>query len=115
MFITILLQAGGPASNPLPTLLLFGALFIVFYFFMIRPQTKKAKDQKNYINEIKKGDKVVTIGGIHGKVVKVDDDTLLVEVDTNTKLRIEKSVISMDFTKAANARSGANTEKENGK
>ena len=71
------------------------ALFVVFYFFMIRPQTKKAKDQKNFIGEIKKGDKVVTIGGIHGKVARVDDDTFLVDVDNNTKLRIEKSVISM--------------------
>ena len=111
----ILLQVGGTGSNPVPTLLLFGALFIVFYFFMIRPQTKKAKDQKNFINEIKKGDKVVTIGGVHGKVVRVDDDTFLVEVDSNTKLRIEKSVISMDFTKAANSRAGSGMEKENGK
>lgn len=115
MLFTILLQAGGPASSPIPTLLLFGALFIVFYFFMIRPQTKKAKDQKNFINEIKKGDKVVTIGGVHGKVVRVDEDTFLVEVDANTKLRIEKSVISLDFTKAATARANTTTEKENGK
>lgn len=114
MFTSILLQAGSPASSPLPILLLFGALFIVFYFFMIRPQTKKAKDQKNFINEIKKGDKVVTIGGVHGKVAKVDEDTFLVEVDSNTKLRIEKSVISMDFTKAANSRA-ATPEKESGK
>ena len=111
----ILLQAGGPASSPVPTLLLMGALFIVFYFFMIRPQTKKAKDQKNFITEIKKGDKVVTIGGVHGKVSRVDDDTFLVDVDTNTKLRIEKSVISMDMTKAANARSGTVVEKEGSK
>ena len=87
-------------------------VMVVMYFFMIRPQTKKAKDQKNFINEIKKGDKVVTIGGIHGRVAKVNDDTLLVEVDGTTKLKIEKSVISMEFTKAANSRSS--TEKENG-
>ena len=112
-FITILLQAGTPpASSPVPTLLLMGALFVVFYFFMIRPQTKKAKDQKSFISEIKKGDKVVTIGGVHGKVAKVDEHTFLVEVDSNTKLRIEKSVISMEFTKAANSRSSP--EKESG-
>jgi len=115
MVASILLQLGGQGSNPVPTLLLFGALFVVFYFFMIRPQTKKAKDQKNFINEIKKGDKVVTIGGVHGKVVRVDDDTYLVEVDSNTKLRIEKSVISMDFTKSANTRASSGTEKENSK
>jgi len=91
---------------------MMGLVMVVMYFFMIRPQTKKAKDQKNFINEIKKGDKVVTIGGIHGRVAKVNDDTLLVEVDGTTKLKIEKSVISIEFTKAANTRTG--TEKENG-
>lgn len=90
---------------------MMGLVMVVMYFFMIRPQTKKAKDQKNFINEIKKGDKVVTIGGIHGRVAKVNDDTLLIEVDGNTKLKIEKSVISMEFTKAADTRKGA--EKEN--
>ena len=89
---------------------MMGLVMVVMYFFMIRPQTKKAKDQKNFINEIKKGDKVVTIGGIHGRVAKVNDDTLLIEVDGNTKLKIEKSVISMEFTKAADTRKG--TEKE---
>ncbi len=74
------------------------------YFFMIRPQTKKAKEQKNFIAEVKKGDKVVTAGGIHGKVAKVNDDTFLIEVDGGTKLKVEKSVISLEFTKAANAR-----------
>ncbi|HXH17546.1 MAG TPA: preprotein translocase subunit YajC [Chitinophagales bacterium] len=113
MLTYILLQGTGQGSNPVPTLLLMAALFVVMYFFMIRPQTKKAKEQKKFISEIKKGDKVVTIGGIHGKVARVDDDTFLIEVDSNTKLRIEKSVISVDFTKAANARTG--TEKENGK
>jgi len=71
---------------------------------MIRPQSKKAKDQKNFLNEIKVGDKIVTIGGVHGKILKVDDDTYLIEVDSNTKLRIEKSVISLDFTRAMLAR-----------
>lgn len=71
---------------------------------MIRPQSKKAKDQKNFLTEIKAGDKIVTIGGVHGKILKVDDDTYLLEVDSNTKVRIEKSVISLDFTKAMLAR-----------
>ncbi len=114
MLINIILQAGGPPGTNMPmTLLFLGAFIAIFYFFMIRPQTKKANDQKKFINEIKKGDKVVTVGGIHGKVAKVDDDTLLVEVDANTKLRIEKSVISTEFTKAANARTSGGSEKEN--
>lgn len=108
----ILLQ-GAPASGIEPSFfIMMGLVMVVMYFFMIRPQTKKAKEQKNFINEIKKGDKVVTIGGIHGRVVKVNDDTLLLEVDGNTKLKIEKSVISVEFTKAASART--TSEKENG-
>lgn len=89
--------------------LMMGALFLVMYFFMIRPQQKKAKDQKNFIEELKKGDKVVTIGGIHGKIVKVDEDSLLVEVDTNTKLRFDKAAVSMESTQAASKKGSSDT------
>lgn len=82
----------------------FVLFFLILYFFMIRPQSKKAKEQKSFLGEIKAGDRVVTIGGVHGKILKVDDDTYLIEVDATTKLRIEKSVISLDFTKAMLAR-----------
>jgi preprotein translocase subunit YajC len=87
-----------------------GLFFVIIYFFMIRPQTKKAKEQKNFLSEIQKGDRVVTVGGIHGKVLSVDDDTYLLEVDTNTKLRIEKSVVSLDFTKNLRQRTGKQDE-----
>lgn len=110
----LLLQTGG--GPDMGFFLMMIAMFVVIYFFMIRPQSKKAKDQKKFIEEIKKGDRVVTIGGIHGKISRVDDDSFLIDVDANTKLRIEKSVISMEFTKAANARAAApeKTEKQNG-
>lgn len=91
-------QGGGPDMS---FLLMMGALLLVMYFFMIRPQSKKAKEQKNFIDELKKGDKVVTIGGIHGKILKVDEGSFLVEVDTNTKLRLEKSSVSVESTQAA--------------
>jgi len=101
MIENLFLMAGPDGQgNPLPTFIFMGAIFLVMYFFMIRPQSKKAKDQKNFINDIKKGDKVVTIGGIHGRVLKVNEDSFMVEVDSNTKLKIEKSVISLEFTKA---------------
>lgn len=80
------------------------AMFLVMYFFFMRPQAKKAKDQRTFLSEIKAGDKVVTIGGVHGKIAKVDEDSYLLEIDTNTRVRIEKSVISLDFTKAMLAR-----------
>lgn len=98
MIKTILLQAGGQGFDPM-TIVLWGGIFVVFYFFMIRPQQKKQKDQKKFINEIKKGDSVVTIGGIHGKIYSVEDSTITLEVDKSTKLTIEKSSISLDASK----------------
>lgn len=80
----------------LPTILMMGAIFLVFYFFMMRPQQKKMKDAKKFREALQKGTRVVTIGGIHGKVVEVDDKTVLLEVDSNVKLRFEKSAVSMD-------------------
>ncbi|MFZ1688907.1 MAG: preprotein translocase subunit YajC [Flavobacteriales bacterium] len=79
-----------------PTIIMMGALMVVFYFFMIRPQQKKAKDAKKFREALGKGSRVVTIGGLHGKVVEVDDKTVLLDVDTNVKLRFEKSAIAMD-------------------
>ena len=95
---SILLQAQGSGSG-LQSLILFGGIAIVFYFFMIRPQQKKQKDQRKFINEIKKGDVVVTIGGLHGKVYASDDDTVTLEVDKGTKMKFEKSAISLDSSK----------------
>ena len=63
------------------TFVFMGAIFLVFYWFMIRPQTKKANEQQKFIQEMQKGDRVVTSGGIHGRILKVNDDTLLLEVD----------------------------------
>lgn len=83
-------------------LILFGGIALVFYFFMIRPQQKKQKDQKNFINEIKKGDNVVTIGGLHGKVYALTDETITIEVDKSVKLTFEKSSISLEASKKAN-------------
>lgn len=88
---TILLQAAG---NPLSQLLPILLVIVVFYFFMIRPQMKKAKEQKKFREAIQKGDKIITIGGIHGKVFEVADTTLLIETESGSKLRVEKSAIS---------------------
>lgn len=92
------MQAQGGGSG-LQSLILFGGIAIVFYFFMIRPQQKKQKDQKKFINEIKKGDAVVTIGGLHGKVYALDDDTVTIEVDSKTKIKFEKSSVSLEASK----------------
>lgn len=78
------------------TILMFGLMFVVFYLFIIRPQSKKAKDDKKFRDELKKGDKIVTIGGIHGKVAEVKENTILLDVGEGKKLKIEKSAISRD-------------------
>lgn len=77
------------------------AMFAILYFFMIRPQQKKAKDQKKFTEEIKKGDYVVTIGGVHGRIAEIEDDTIIVEVERGARIRFSKSAVSMESTKAA--------------
>ncbi len=79
----------------------YGALLVVIWFFFIRPQTKKAKEQAKFTSQIEKGDKVITSGGIHGKILKIEDNgSLLLEIDNNVKMRIERSAISMDLTQS---------------
>ncbi|OEK06323.1 preprotein translocase subunit YajC [Roseivirga misakiensis] len=101
MIYSIFLQAeAAPQGNGmLSQLLLFGGIALVFYFFMIRPQQKKQKDQKKFISEISKGDAVVTIGGIHGKVFASDEETVTLEVDKSTKIKFERSAISLEASK----------------
>ncbi len=79
-------------------------MILVFWLFMIRPQTKKAKEQKTFIQNLQKGDKVVTIAGIHGTVNKVSDDgsTIMLEISPGSYLKIEKSAISMEWTNSLN-------------
>lgn len=100
MIATILLQAGGSGLG-MQQLVVFGLIAIVFYFFMIRPQVKKQKDQKKYVTELKKGDRVVTTAGIHGRIADINDTTFLIEVD-NGKIRFDKSAISLEASKALN-------------
>jgi preprotein translocase subunit YajC len=97
----ILLQAQ-QQPNQYFQYIIFGGIILVFYFFMIRPQQKKAKDQKKFIDEVKKGDYVITIGGAHGHVAELDGDTFILEVEKGGRIRFNKSAISLDATKAAN-------------
>ena len=92
-------QQGGGASQ----LIFIGLIIVVFYFFMIRPQTKKAKAEKEFKESVEKGQKIVTIGGIHGKIVEVNETTFIIEVEGGVRMKIEKSAIAMDATKAINS------------
>ena len=91
-------QQGGGGGN-MQFLLMMGLVFIVFYFFMIRPQATKAKNERKFREEIKKGDKVVTIGGVHGKITDVAETTFMLEVDNNVRMKIEKSSVSVEASK----------------
>lgn len=100
-----LLMAGNPGQpgGGMVNLILMGSIILVFWLFMIRPQAKKAKDQKKFVDNLQKGDKIVTIAGIHGSVNKVNEDgTLQLEINPGSYLKIEKSAISMEWTAAIN-------------
>jgi preprotein translocase subunit YajC len=104
MTIAILLQAAPAAGGGFnPQLIMLGLIAVVFYFFMIRPQVKKQKDQKKFVTEMKKGDKVVTTAGMHGRIAEISDTTFLLETEGGHKIRHEKSAISLEASKALNA------------
>ncbi|MEO5590971.1 MAG: preprotein translocase subunit YajC [Chitinophagaceae bacterium] len=97
----ILLQAG--SQNPTSMMFILGAMILVFWLFMIRPQAKKAKQAKEFQQNLQKGAKVVTIAGIHGTINKVNDDnTLMLETSPGSYLKIEKSTISIEWSQALN-------------
>ena len=71
-------------------------IIVVFYFFFIRPQMKRSKEQKKFKESLQKGQKIITIGGIHGRIVEIQDTTVTIEVEGNVRLRVEKSAVAMD-------------------
>jgi preprotein translocase subunit YajC len=104
MLLTALfILAADPKQGGTVQLIMMGAIILVFWLFMIRPQAKKAKEQKKFIDNLSKGDKIVTIAGIHGVVNKINEDgTLQLEVTPGSYLKIEKSALSMEWTAAIN-------------
>ena len=94
MIHTILLQAEGGGTMQF---IMLGLIVVVFYFFMIRPQLKKSKEQKKFRESLQKGDHVVTIGGVHGKIAEIKDTTVLIEVEGGNRLKVEKSAITSEF------------------
>src|SRR6056297_3214602 len=93
MFITALL-IGGSGGGGWTNLIFFGAILVIFYFFIIRPQSQRQKELDKLRENLEKGDKIVTSGGIIAKVTTVDDDTVLAEIDQNVKARFKKSSIT---------------------
>ncbi|MGY8916963.1 MAG: preprotein translocase subunit YajC [Flavobacteriales bacterium] len=93
MIFNILLQADAAGESDFSFIILLGGMFLIMYFFMIRPQMKRQKEAKSFRSEISKGDKVVTIGGVHGKVVSVSDLTIVLELESG-KVRVDKTAVS---------------------
>ena len=93
MYTTVLLM-GAPGQSGIASMLPMVLIIIVFYFFMIRPQMKKAKEAKAFRESLKKGDNVVTIGGIHGRIVDINETTFILEAESGAKFRVEKSAVS---------------------
>jgi preprotein translocase subunit YajC len=94
---TVQTETGGGSMN---FLLMMGLIFVVMYFFMIRPQQKRQKELRKFREDLKKGDKVVTSGGIYGVIAEMKENYVLVEVDANVKLRFDKSTILKDMSDA---------------
>lgn len=99
MILSIILQANQQGGGLLSMLLPFLLMGAVFYFFMIRPQQKKQKEEKNFQLNLKRGERVVTTAGIHGKIVEVADDGIVLETISG-KIKFEKSAVSREFTAA---------------
>lgn len=102
----IFLQAG--TSSPYASMILLVGMVLVFWLFMIRPQAKKAKVAKQFQQNMQKGEKIVTIAGIHGTVNKINDDgTIMLETSPGSYLKVEKTAISMEWTNQANKNAAA--------
>ena len=99
MLLSILLMAPtGEGGGGYSSLIFLVLIMVVFYFFFIRPQSKKAKDLKKYREALKKGDRIVTIGGMHGKIVETQETTFTIEVEDGSRIRLEKSAVAGDAT-----------------
>jgi preprotein translocase subunit YajC len=113
-FFLLQAQPAGPFGG-MSSLIFMGMIMVVFWLFFIRPQAKKQKQQKLFIEDLKKGDKVVTIAGIHGKINRVNDDgTIELEINPGSYIKMEKSAISLEMTQQVNkiATAPATTEKK---
>ncbi len=94
----------GAETNPLATFLPFLVILLIFYFFMIRPQMKRQKELRTFRESLGKGDKIVTTGGIYGKVVEIKDNYVIMEIDNNVNIKVDKAAIIKDMSDAAQQR-----------
>ena len=91
--LNVLLQAGG--GGAMSSIIMLVEIIVIFYFFMIRPQQKRQKEEKKFREALTKGQRVVTIGGLHGKIADVRETTVLIEVANDVKIEVEKTAVAM--------------------
>ena len=86
--------AGGAQSSPFPSFIILGGFFLIMYFLMIRPQQKRQKEHKNMVENLAKGDEIVTQGGLVGKITKLTDSFVVVEIAANTEVKLQRGAVS---------------------
>lgn len=104
MNIILMMQPEGQESNPLMSFLPLLLIVVVFYFFMIRPQMKRQKEVRKFRESLSKGDKVVTTGGIYGKIIEVKETTIVLEIAKDVQIKVDKNGIIKDMTDAPQTR-----------
>lgn len=87
-------QQGDSGSGITSTLVMFGLIFLIFYFMIVRPQQKRQKERQKMLDAIKKGDKIITAGGMHGTVIGVEDKTVLIQIADNVKVKVDRSSVA---------------------
>ena len=87
-------DGSGGGGNLISTLIMFGAIFLIFYFMIIRPQQKRSKEREKMLSNIEKGNKVITSGGLHGIIAGIDEKTVLIAISDNVKVKVERSAIT---------------------
>ena len=105
-YIVNFLQAQGtgqPGGGGLTMLLMLALIFVVMWLFMIRPQQKRQKELNSFRNSLQKGDKDVTVGGIYGTVLEVNDNKVMLEIDKDVKIKVDKASLVKDFSDAQQA------------
>lgn len=103
-FLMMLLDAapaaGAQQGGGWQMIIMLGLVFVVMWLFFIRPQNKQRKEMEEFRNSLKKGDKIVTIGGIFGRIAEVGDNWFMIEVDKDVKIKVSKQAVQKDFTDA---------------
>jgi len=93
-------QGGDSGSGITSTLIMFGLIFAIFYFMIVRPQQKKQRDRQKMLDAIKKGDKIVTAGGMHGTVIGIEEKTVLVQIADNVKVKVDRGSVASILSEA---------------